>query len=175
MGTGGRGLKTFRSGEGYQFRGTFSGGGGSTSWHDMLLSSTYWPFSLCKIFKKILTADPELWRCAIFEPNMDYLPETIFFLKINIILMYLLAHFIEQNVKKKFFQWIQSYEDVQLLGPKCPISLNEKFFQKTCYEPCFFHLCLSTCQKLKSDINLLVKYWRLKNTEISLAETHFCL
>ena len=24
--------------------------------------------------------------------------------------------------------------------------------------PCFFHSCLSTCQKLKSDINLLVKY-----------------
>ena len=48
-------------------------------------------------------------------------------------------------------------------------------FRKPVNEPCFFHLCLSTCQKSKSDINLLVKYWRLKNTEISLAESHFWL
>ena len=47
------------------------------------------------------------------------------------------------------------------------------FFRKPVNEICFFHSCLSTCQKSKSDINLLVKYWRLKNTEISLAESHF--
>ena len=28
-------------------------------------------------------------------------------------------------------------------------------------EPCFFHSCLSICPKSKSDINILVKYWRL--------------
>ena len=55
------------------------------------------------------------------------------------------------------------------LGPKWPISPNENFFRKPVNEPCFFHSCLSTCQKSKSDINLLVKYWQLKNTEISLA------
>ena len=43
------------------------------------------------------------------------------------------------------------------------------FFRKSVNEPGFFHSCLSTCQKSKSCINLLVKYWRLKNTEISLA------
>ena len=43
------------------------------------------------------------------------------------------------------------------------------FFRKSVNELCFFHSCLSTCQKSKSDINLLVKYWRLKNTEMSLA------
>ena len=79
------------------------------------------------------------------------------------------------KLKKKFFQQIQSYEDVQLLGPKWPISSNENFFRKPVNEPCFFHSCLSTCQKSKPDINLLVKYWRLKNTEISLAESHFWL
>ena len=56
------------------------------------------------------------------------------------------------------------------LGPKWPISPNEIFFRKPVNEPCFFHSCLPTCQKSKSDINLLVKYWRLKNTEISLAK-----
>ena len=41
------------------------------------------------------------------------------------------------------------------------------FFRKPVNEPCVFHSCPSTCQKSMSDINLLVKYWRLKNTEIS--------
>ena len=85
-------------------------------------SSTCWPLSLSKIFKKILPADPPaLWGCAIFGP----FPQTrIFF-----------------------------------------------FFQKT-WKWALFLSFLSTCQKSKSDINLLVKYWRLKNTEISLAENY---
>ena len=29
--------------------------------------------------KKIRTADPELWECAIFGPKMVHLPQTIFF------------------------------------------------------------------------------------------------
>ena len=44
-------------------------------------------------------------------------------------------------------------------------------FRKTANEPSFFYSCLSPCQKSKSDINLLVKYGQLKNTEISLAES----
>ena len=66
---------------------------------------------------------------------------------------------------------MQSYEDAQFLGPKWPITPNESFFRKRVNEPCFFHSCLPTCKKSKSGINLLVKYGRLKNTEISLAIT----
>ena len=85
-------------------------------------------------------------------------PQKNFFWKIiNIILIYLSAPFIVQNFKK-FFQQSQSYEDVQCLGPKWPISPNENFFRKPINEPCFFHSCLSTCQKSKLDIDLLVKY-----------------
>ena len=98
-----------------------------------------------------------------------------FFWKIIIILIYVLAPFIMQNLKKKIIQRIQSYEDVQCLGRKWPITRNENFFREPDNEPCFFHSCLYTCQKLKSDVNLLVKYCWLKNTEISLAESHFCL
>ena len=55
----------------------------------------------CAKFKKILTADPELWGCTIFGPKMVHLPQTNFFWKIiNIILIYLLAPFIVQNFKK---------------------------------------------------------------------------
>ena len=56
---------------------------------------------------------------------------------------------------KKFFQQIQSYEDAQFLGPFPQMRI---FFKKPVNEPCFFYPCLSTCQKSKSDINLLVKY-----------------
>ena len=35
----------------------------------------------CAEFKKILTADPELWGCAIFGPKMVQLPQTNFFLE----------------------------------------------------------------------------------------------
>ena len=62
------------------------------------------------------------------------------------------------KILKQFFQRIQSYEDAQFLGPKWRISQNKKFFRKPINEPCFFHSCLSTCQKSTSDINLLVKY-----------------
>ena len=51
-----------------------------------------------------------------------------------------------------------------------PIPQIRIFFKKTVHELCFLHSSLSTCQKSKLDINLLAKYWRLKNTEISLAE-----
>ena len=86
----------------------------------------------CAKFKKILTADPELWGCTIFEPKMVHLHQKKIFWKIiNITLIYLLAPFIVQNLKK-LFQQIQSYEDAQFLGPKWPISPNDNFFQKTC-------------------------------------------
>ena len=92
-----------------------------------------------------------------FVMNKFFLVQTII-----ITLIYLLALFPVQNLKK-FLQWIQSYEDAQLLDPF--------FSRKPVNEPCFLHLCLSTCQKSKWDINLLKKYWRLKNTEISLVES----
>ena len=46
---------------------------------------------------------------------------------IIITLIYLLALFIVQNLKK-FFQPIQSYEDAQFLRPKWRIFPNENFF-----------------------------------------------
>ena len=74
------------------------------------------PFRLAK-FKKILTADPELGGWAIFRPKMVHLPQFFFKEIINITLIYLLAPFTVQNCLKNF-QRIQSYEDVQFLGPK---------------------------------------------------------
>ena len=140
----------------------------------LLLSSTYWPFSLPKILKNY-SLSRIMRMCHFRAQNGPFVMNKIFLVQTIIItFIYLLALFIVQNLKK-FLQQIQSYEDAQFLGPKWPISPNENFFRKPVNEPCFFHSCLSTCQKSKSDINLLVKYWRLKNTEISLAKSHFWL
>ena len=129
-------------------------------------SRTYWPFSFSKISKKFL------WGCDIFRPKMA---QTKFFWKIIIILIYLLASFIVQNFKQIL------PADPELWG--CAIFGTkmvhfpkwEFFFRKTVNEHCSFHSYRSTTQKSKSDINLLVKYWRLKNTGISLSESHFWL
>ena len=76
-------------------------------------------------FKKILTEDPELWGCTIFGPKIVHLPQTNFFWKIiNIILIYLLAPFIGQNLKKILSA------DPEFLGPKWPISPSENFFSE---------------------------------------------
>ena len=90
----------------------------------MVFSSTYWPLSLCKIFKKKFNVDP-------------------------------------------------SYGNAPFLGPKWPICPNNIFFWKFINKPCCFHSCLTTFQKSKSGINLLMEYWRIKNTETPLTERHF--
>ena len=130
---------------------------------------------IVKNLKKILTSDPELW-CNILGQKLVYLPQTKTFLEKmnNIIFIYLLAPFIVQNFLK-ILTTDRELCGCAISGPKWPICPNEDFFRKPVNKPCSFHSCLSTCQKSKSDINLLIKYWRLKNTEISLAKSHFWL
>ena len=64
------------------------------SWTNIFATNDYYYFH-CAKFKKILTADPELRRCTMFETKMVHLPQTIFFWEIiDIILIYVLALFI---------------------------------------------------------------------------------
>ena len=110
-----------------------------TFWYKplLLLSSTYWPFSLCKIYENsssILAADPELRGCTIFGPKMVHLPQTNFsFGKLLILFSPTYYPLSLGKILKKFFLRIQGYKDAQFLGPKLPISPNDNFFQKTCY------------------------------------------
>ena len=129
----------------------------------------------CAELKKILTADPELW-CAIFATKWSICPKQKFFWKIiNITLIYLLAPFIVQNFKK-ILTADPELRGSTILWPKMAhFPKWEFFFGKPVNESCFFHSWLSTCQKSKSYFNLLVKYWWLKNTEISLVDSHFWL
>ena len=152
------------------------------SWTIFFGTNHYYYFHLtmgpfhCAKFKKLLV-DPELWGPRVLGPKMVHLPQTnFFFLKIiNITLIYLSAPFIAQNFKK-ILPVDPKLRGCTIIGPKiAPISWNENFFTKPVNKPCFFHSCLSTCQKSKSDIHLLLKYWRLKNTEILLTENNFWL
>ena len=141
----------------------------------LLLSSP--TFSLHKIKKKILMVDSELCGCTIFGSKMVHLPQANLFLEkiINILFIYQQVPFIKQNFQKSFAVDPELW-GCTIFGPKMVhFPKWEFFFRKPVNEPCFFHSCLSTCQKSKSDINLLMKYWRLKNTEISLADSLFWL
>ena len=128
-----------------------------------------------QIFKKILTADFELWGCAIFGPKMVHLSKTKTFSEkiINIIFIYLLVLFIVQNLKKNSYSQSRVMRMHYLKLFK--FAQTRIFFRKPVNKSCSFHSCLSIWQKSKSDINLLMKYWPLKNTEISLAESYFWL
>ena len=130
------------------------------------------PFIL-QNFKKA----PELWACDIFRPKMVHLSWTKFFLVQTIIItfIYLLALFIVQNLKKNSSSGSRVMRMRNFWAQNGPFPQMRIFFRKPVNEPCFFHSCLSTCQKSKSDINLLVTYWRLKNTETSLTKSHFWL
>ena len=65
--------------------------------------------------------------CHFRAENGPFVLNNFFWVQTNIItFINLLALFILQ-IQKKFFQRIQSYEDVQIWGPKWPISPNQDF------------------------------------------------
>ena len=136
-----------------------------------LIKCSCTPFIL-QNFKKNLTADPVSWWCAIFGLKMVHLPQKYFW---KILLSFSSPYWPLplRKIWKKFSQQIQTHDHAPFLGPKWPICPNENFFRKSVNKHLSFHSCLSACQKSKSDINLLMKYWQLKNIEISLAESHF--
>ena len=116
------------------------------------------PFHCAKLKKKILQQIQSYEDAPFLGPKWSICPKEKFLLEkiINIIFIYLLAPFIVQNIKK-IWKWIQSYEDAPFLGPKWPIFPNDLFYIKPVNKTCSFHSCLSSCQKSKSYINLLMK------------------
>ena len=70
-----------------------------------------------------------MWLCHFQTQNSPFVLNIIFLVQ-NVIItsIYLVALFIEQNLKK-FLQQIQSYEDAQFLGPKWPTRIfSENLF-----------------------------------------------
>ena len=101
-------------------------------WKKLLISfsSTNWPLSFYKIFKKMLRASPELWRCAIFGPRIpQFLLNKIFWYK-PLLLSSTYWPFPLGKIFKKILQWILSYEDAPFLGPKWSICPKQFLFRK---------------------------------------------
>ena len=68
------------------------------------------------------------WICHFLAQNGPFVLNKIFLVQIIIItFIYLLALFNVQNLKK-FFQWIQSYDDAPFLGQKWSICPKQFFF-----------------------------------------------
>ena len=130
----------------------------------------------CGKFQKFLQQIQSYEDAPFLGPKWSICPKQFFLGKIiNTILIYLLTHFNVQNLKKILPVYPELW-GCTILGSKLTHFPKWEFvLNKPVNEPFFFHSCLSTCQKSKSDVNPLLKYWRLKNTEISLAKRHFWL
>ena len=116
------------------------------------------PFHCAKFLKTSYRGSIVKRMHHFWVQNDPFAPNKHFFGKLLISLSSTYQPLSLCKIKTKNYQRIQSYEEVQFLGPKWPICPNDNFFRKPVNEPCFFHSCLSKCQKSKSDINLLVKY-----------------
>ena len=118
------------------------------------------PFIL-QNFKKILRADPELWRCAIFGPKMTHLSWRIFCVYKPLLLLFSSTYwpFSLCKILTKFLQRIQHYEEASFLGPKWFNCLKKIFFWKKLlisfwsnYKP------LSFCKILKKILEAIQSY-----------------
>ena len=97
----------------------------------LLLSSTHWPFSLCKILKNSYSGSRVMRMCHFWAQNGPFAPNNFFWKIINIILIYLLAPFIVQNFKK-ILPADPELWGCAIFGPKMAHFPKWEFFQKTC-------------------------------------------
>ena len=109
----------------------------------LLLSSTYWPFPLCKTFKKFLQRIESYGDASFLGPKWFICPKQFFFEK------KLLKSFSSTNwplsfckILKKFLKPIQIYEDVPLAVPKYPNLSWTNFLGTNHYY--YFHLPIGT-------------------------------
>ena len=104
--------------------------------------------------KKFLLQIQSYKDVPFLGPKWSICPKQFFLWKvIKIILIYLLAPFIGQNFKKT----LPVMRMRNFWAQNDPFPHMRIFFRKPVNMPRFFHSCLSTCQKSKSVINLLVK------------------
>ena len=103
----------------------------------LLISSTYWPFSLCKTQKNFLQQIQSYENVPFLGSKWSICPKQIFFLEkiINVIFIYLLALFIVQNLKKILTADPELWRCV-IFGPKMAHLPNWGFFAAN------IHACL---------------------------------
>ena len=124
--------------------------------------------------RKTLRANRELQTCATFGLKMVDFPQTSIFWEKSLILFSSTYWPISLcQILKFFYNRTQGYEDGLFLDPKWVNFPKRTFFRKPVDKPSLYHSSLSVCPKLKSDMNLFMKYWRLKNIETSFAHSQF--
>ena len=141
-------------------------------WHKplLLLSSTYWPFSLCKILKNSYNGS-SYEDVPIFGTKWSICPKQIFFWKIiNIILNYPLASFIVRNLKT-ILPADPELWGAQFLSPKWAFLQSENFIRKpVSFIQAYLHP-KNRSQMLISEILAIKEYWNLNGREPFLALT----
>ena len=122
-------------------------------------SFTYQLLSFWKILKNSQSQSRVMRMRHFWTQNGPFAPNKLFFGKLLISFSSTYQPLSLCKILKKFFQWIQSYEDAQFLPQNGSFPRMRIFSENLLMSfVSFFHSCLSTCQKSKSDINLLVKY-----------------
>ena len=105
-----------------------------------------------------IVQNPELWRSTILgHQNGPFAPNNFFFLENYYYHSHLPITPFHCAKLKKILPADSELWEYAIFGPISPTE-HFFFFRKAGNEPCFFYSCLSTCQKSKSDINLLVEY-----------------
>ena len=102
----------------------------------LLLSSTYWPFLMCKILQKFLQRIQSYKDASFLGPKWFICPKQFFLeKKLSFASTYWPLSFCK--IFKKFLEQIQSYEDVPFSGPKYPNLSWTKYFGTNHYY--YFH------------------------------------
>ena len=77
-----------------------------------------------------------------------------------------MAPFIVHNFKKKYFEWIQTYDDVSFIGPKCTDWHNQDFLRKS--NKILIHFIIQNFQKSGS---IVVRIYDFRDQNGSLVQT----
>ena len=97
----------------------------------LLLSSTYWPFYLCKILKNSYSRSRVMRMHHFWTQNGPFAPNNFFLKIINIVLIYWLAPFIVQKFKRILLVGPELW-GCTIFGLKMVHFSKWEFFQKTC-------------------------------------------
>ena len=131
-------------------------------------------FHYAKFQKNPYNKSRVLKMCQFFRRKWSICPKLDFFFfwkTINISSMHLLNPFIVQNFKK-ILRVDQELWGCTIFCPKMACLLEKIFFsRKPITKPCCTDSCLSTYKKSESDVNPLMRYWRLSNAGILLAKS----
>ena len=122
----------------------------------LLLSSTYWPFSLCKILKNSYDRSRVTRMCHFWAQNGPFAPNKIFWKTINITP----TPFIVQNFKKILLA-DQELRGCAIFGPKMSHFPKWEFLSKNLLMnlPSFIHAYIHA----KNQSQILIYWWNIND------------